>query len=120
MTQILARSKANVLDMGQSVINGLLSLSILFELSEKDHKDQTTIKDLLFKSTELGLKLDFQVFESSKRASDEIVIRRFKYVVTMISDPISAQSIYEIAQGVAKFNLNIDIIIFKNWLVLVV
>src|SRR5689334_14511532 len=64
LTGILARADVVILDIGQAVIHNLLSLSILFELSEQDTSDKAVLKDLLFKANELGMKLEFRLFTS--------------------------------------------------------
>src|SRR5687767_3507971 len=65
LTGILAHSQVQILDIGQAVIHKLLSLSILFEMDSTSMADKTLFKDLLFRATEMGLKLDFKVLDSS-------------------------------------------------------
>ena len=56
--EILARHDAQVLDIGQADIHSTLSLGILFRIDEK-YSGQV-MKDLLFKTTELGVQIGFQ------------------------------------------------------------
>ena len=109
LTGILAQAGAKVLDIGQAVIHGLLSLSILFELDEKDADKKTTIKDLLFKATELGMKLDFKVIDPESPTS---TFRHngndFRYALTLISTPVTASSLHKVTQVLSSFQLNID------------
>ena len=56
--EILARHDAQVLDIGQADIHSSLSLGILFRIDEK-YSGQV-MKDLLFKTTELGVQIGFE------------------------------------------------------------
>ena len=62
LTGVLAEYGAKVLDIGQANIHDTLSLGILFEIKSKA-KSAAVLKDLLFKSYELGItaKKSFQI-----------------------------------------------------------
>jgi len=105
---ILAQSKANILDIGQAVIHGLLSETILFELNPKDAADKTTIKDLLFKATEMGLKLEFQVIAQNDSILQERSEKSYRYAITLIGQTITAEALHEVTKTLARFHLNID------------
>lgn len=104
LTQILSESRASILDIGQAVIHGQLSLSILFEMNEGD-THRATLKELLFRSKEMNLKLDFQVIENgfSERSGG-----RHRYALTVIADPVTAMTVHRVTQCLADFKLNID------------
>ncbi len=112
MTGILAQKKATILDIGQAVTHGLLSLSILFELDPKEHETKATVKDLLFQAAELGLKLDFREIEldSSRTllASGRELEAEYRYAVTLIAERISAQALHEVTAVMARYRVNID------------
>jgi len=110
LTYVLAQSNANVLDIGQAVIHGWLSLSILFELPEKEQDEKTTLKDLLFKATELGLKLEFKVFDKKYAKNHHFSKQSFRYAITLISDNVTAQVLHQVTNALVKFHSNIDII----------
>ncbi|MBL7714095.1 MAG: phosphoserine phosphatase SerB [Bdellovibrionales bacterium] len=107
LTGILADGGTTILDIGQAVIHGLLSLSILFELNEAEARDKTIIKDLLFKATELGMKLDFRVMKP-----DEITQKQkhkaYHYAVTLMAERVSAPALHHVTAALAKNKINID------------
>ena len=110
LTGILASNNSTILDIGQAVIHDLLSLSILFELSPGS-EDKALIKDLLFKATELGLKLEFRIMKSDEVASrNNISPKAYHYAVTLIAEPVTAQALHEVTAILAKFHVNIDTI----------
>ncbi len=55
LTAVLAEYDANVLDIGQANIHDTLSLGILFQI-KSGKKSAAVLKDILFKSYELGIK----------------------------------------------------------------
>ena len=55
LTAVLAAYDANVLDIGQANIHDTLSLGILFQI-KSGKKSAAVLKDILFKSYELGIK----------------------------------------------------------------
>lgn len=108
LTGVLADCGVKILDIGQAVIHGLLSLSILFELDEKDVDDKAPVKDLLFKATELGLKLDFRVMDASKVHQEHLRSAEFHYAITLIGDSITARALNEVTTVLAQHKVNID------------
>ncbi len=110
LTHVLAQANAIILDIGQAVIHHLLSLSILFEMPASDTEDKSTIKELLFKATELGLKLEFQVFKNGSSKNGKFAPKAYRYAVTLIANAISAQALHEVTAVLAKYKMNIDVI----------
>jgi phosphoserine phosphatase len=108
LTGILAESKATLLDIGQAVIHNLLSLSILFEMS--DISDKTVIKDLLFKATEMGLRLEFRVMDGVLSQNGHLPPKAYRYAVTLIAGHVSASALHDVTATMAKFRVNIDTI----------
>ncbi|MGE0615249.1 MAG: phosphoserine phosphatase SerB [Bacteriovoracia bacterium] len=108
LTGILAQGQATILDIGQAVIHGLLSLSILFQLKPEDEQDKTVIKDLLFKATELGLKLEFQVLGLDEFREARESAQSYRYALTLIGEQVTATALHEVTAVLAKFGLNID------------
>lgn len=109
LTGVLASANVAILDIGQAVIHGLLSLSILFELAPDD-QTKAPIKDLLFKAAELGLKLEFQVLDHALAESNHLNLKNNQYAVTLIADRISAVALHEVTKTLAKYQMNIDVI----------
>jgi phosphoserine phosphatase len=110
LTGILARADVVILDIGQAVIHNLLSLSILFELSEQETSDKAVLKDLLFKANELGMKLEFRLLTSEASSSSQFSKQNYRYAVTLIAERISASALHEVTQVLAKYRTNIDLI----------
>ncbi|MGZ3687868.1 MAG: phosphoserine phosphatase SerB [Bdellovibrionota bacterium] len=108
MTGILSKSEVTISDIGQSVIHGLLSLSILFELGAGDEKE--LLKDLLFKATEMGLKLEYRVIDSHASRGAKGAPKPCHYAVTLIAQCVSAHALHEVTRTLARFRVNIDVI----------
>lgn len=114
LTGILAQSKARILDIGQAVIYGQLSLTILFELPPSEASNKATIKDLLYTASEWGLKLDFQVFDLGQRTSQTLPMAGsadaadHRYAITLISEPVTAEVLHDVSGILAKHGCNID------------
>jgi phosphoserine phosphatase len=58
LTKALTEYGAKILDIGQANIHNTLSLGILFEI-KKNSSSAPVLKDLLFKSYELGINAKF-------------------------------------------------------------
>lgn len=114
LTGILAQGSVTILDIGQAVIHGLLSLSILFRIENSPQGDKAIIKDLLFKATELGMKLDFRVIPEEEKlpaaTSTKPSEKTYRYALTLIAEQISAHALHDVTAVIAKYGLNIAII----------
>lgn len=108
LTAALAESNAVIYDIGQAVINNWLSLSILFRTNDNEGDEKATLKDLLFKSAELGLKLEFQVFGEKIKESQISPNKKSRYAVTLLSSQIPARAIQKVSEVIVKHKLNID------------
>jgi phosphoserine phosphatase len=107
MTGILAEAQVPVLDIGQAVIHNLLSLSILFEMDRAGNN--SVIKDLLFKATEMGLKLEFRVLDPEELAArTQGTPKAFRYAVTLIADRVTAHALHEVTAVLGRSQVNID------------
>ena len=106
MTEILSQNQVRILDIAQAVIHNLLSLSILFEVDPS--QQNSVVKKLLSKATELKLKFDFQALETG--ASPRKGSHRYHYAVTLISSEITARSLHAVTHKLAGLGTNIDVI----------
>jgi phosphoserine phosphatase len=111
LTGILAQGDVQILDIGQAVIHHQLSLSILFEIEAERNDANSVIKDLLFKATELGMRLKFRVLEPSVAREGPLAPKAFRYAITLIADRIGAHALHEVTSVVARYGLNIDEIV---------
>ena len=107
LTSVLAQSDATILDIGQAVIHGLLSLSILFRPKPGDERS-STVKDLLFAATELGLKLDFQVIDPKNEP--KIHHAKHHYALTLIAEELTASVLHQVTAALVKHDINIETI----------
>lgn len=100
----IMQSDAVLEDMGQSITHGLLSLSILFKIS--DFKaDSPLIKDLLFKANQMGMKLEFKVVEDIKKIHQH----GDKYILSCVSlTGITPSFLHDIAATLANNDINIQ------------
>ncbi len=103
--KIIARGNNKVLDMGQSVTHGLLSLSLVIKVDENNSEDDHVIKDLLFSAYKMGLNLTYKIVEDSKAVKVEELDNFILNCVAV--DNINASFIHDIAEILADQNINI-------------
>lgn len=109
LTAVLAAYDAKVLDIGQANIHNTLSLGILFQI-KSGKKSAAVLKDLLFKSYELGIKAKFtpiSIEEYEKWVSQQ---GKNRYIVTLLGEKLTAKQISEVTKVISDKNLNIDAI----------
>ncbi len=63
LSSLIAKHNLKINDIGQSVTHGLLSLSILAQMSNSDQQD-TVLKDFLFETKNLGVEFDYKFIEA--------------------------------------------------------
>jgi phosphoserine phosphatase len=113
ITQVLARYPVTLLDIGQAVIQQLLSVSILFKADSTQCDLKKMSVDLQSKTNELGLKLEFESIDpdSFSVSSKNHPSRRLKhYALTLLADTISARALHEVTQVLTELKVNIDFI----------
>ena len=103
---ILAKYKAQILDIGQADIHSTLSLGILIRIDEM-HSGQV-LKELLFKATELGVNIGFSPITDDEY--EEWVGRQGKnrHILTLIGRSLTAEQIEAAAKVIASQGVNID------------
>ena len=108
LTEILSRHNATILDIGQANIHQSLSLGILFRLDPE--MQGNILKDLLFKSYELGVNAKFTPIK--REEYDDWVSRQGKesFVITLLGQKIEAIQMSKVAEVIAEQGLNIDTI----------
>lgn len=107
LTSVLAQYDAKVLDIGQANIHDTLSLGILFEV-ESGVNSATVLKDLLFKSYELGIKAKFTPITLENYEKWVGLQGKDRYIVTILGEKLAAQQISEVTKIISEKNLNID------------
>lgn len=109
LTEVLAQYNVRILDMGQAVIHEDLALGILFEVPQESEASPI-LKDILFKSYELGLNAKFTPI--SEERYDEWVSHQGKdrFIVTLLARQLTAEHIAKATAIISSQGLNIDLI----------
>ncbi len=109
ITAELARHKADVLDIGQSVIHDTLSLGILVKVPTAA-ESTPFLKDLLFCAHKLGVNLTFTPVEPDSYASWVDAQGKERRIVTLLARRLNAEHIAAVTGVIARNALNIDVI----------
>jgi phosphoserine phosphatase len=109
LTSVLAQYDAKILDIGQANIHDTLSLGILFEV-QSGANSASVLKELLFKSYELGISAKFSPITSENYESWVTQQGKDKYIITVLGEKLSAEQISEVTKVISEINLNIDAI----------
>ena len=109
LTAVLAEYDANVLDIGQANIHDTLSLGILFQI-KSGKKSAAVLKDILFKSYELGIKAKFKPISLEDYEKWVKLQGKDRYIVTLLGEKLTAEQISEVTKVISEKNLNIDAI----------
>ncbi len=107
LMKITSDYDVEILDMGQAVTHGLLSLSFVLGLkSDEKSSNGNVLKDLLFEANLMGLSLNYRVVEEKIETSE---MSGEKFIVTCVaSHTITAQFISDLAQVLAVCKINIE------------
>lgn len=107
LSLILARAQVKLLDIGQAVVHGWLSLSLLFEIRDVN-SEQEVLRELRSKSIELGLKCEAQIFRGEALVESAPQPSK-RYVVTLISgEGIGVEALSEVTEVLVRLKWNID------------
>jgi phosphoserine phosphatase len=109
LTAVLAQYDAKILDIGQANIHETLSLGILFEI-ESGESSAPVLKELLFKSYELGIKAKFTPITLDDYEHWVTLQGKDRYIVTVLGEKLSAEQISKVTEIISEKNLNIDAI----------
>lgn len=106
LMKCICSSNGRIEDMGQSITHGLLSLSILIDVSKTPESDASSIvKELLFTAKKMGVELEFEVIEDKEK----VVAPGDKYILSCVSlAGITADFLYDISNTLATSNINIQ------------
>ncbi len=107
LTEILAAYQVRILDMGQAVVHETLALAVLVEVPAG--ADFTPLKkDLILRAHELDLKI--KLTPISEQAFRHWVSSqgKFRFVITVLGRPITAEQVAKISAAISRHGLNID------------
>ena len=108
LTDILARYDAFILDIGQANIHQSLTLGILF-MTTSD-KSGAIMKELLFKSSELGINIRFTPISEERYTAWVGMQGKNRYIITLLGRQLTARHIADVAGVISRQGLNIDAI----------
>jgi len=105
--RIISEYNVDVLDMGQAVTHGLLSLSFVLGLnSDEKNVNGNVLKDLLFEANLMGLTLGYKVVEKNINTPE---MDGEKFIVTCVSPTkVTACFVADLAQTLATHKINIE------------
>jgi phosphoserine phosphatase len=109
LTDVLARYKVAILDIGQAVIHDYLSLGILVEIPT-EYKSSSILKDLLFEAHKLGIQIRFSPIEEELYENWVAQQGKERRIITLLGRRITAEQLSKVAAVIAKNKLNIDVI----------
>jgi phosphoserine phosphatase len=104
---VLAEYDLPVLDVGQAVIHGILSLALIVEIPPR-FGSAPIFKDLLYKANELDVKLSFAPVTEEAHEAWVASQNRTRHLVTVLGREITAAQIHSISGVLAESGMNID------------
>jgi len=107
ITQILAKSSVQVLDIGQAVIHDTLSFGILVSIPTQ-FSNTDLLKDLLFASYELNQQIKFTPISATDYANWVQNHGKSRYIVTILAREIKAEHLWHVSDICSKHQLNIE------------
>ena len=106
LTEILAQNNANILDIGQADIHNNLSLGILIQCDASTSGE--ILKELLFKSYELGVNMRFKPISPEDYSKWVSMQGRNRYIVTILGRKLTAKQFAGVSRIIAEQDMNID------------
>lgn len=106
LTEILAQNNANILDIGQADIHNNLSLGILIQCDASTSGQ--ILKELLFKSYELGVNIRFKPISAEDYTQWVGMQGLNRYIVTILGRKLTAKQIAGVSRIIAEQDMNID------------
>ncbi len=105
--RILARSRVNVLDIGQAVIHDALSLGVLVEMPA-GVDSSVVLKDVLFQAHEMGVSVRFRPVEGGAYEDWVATEGHARYIVTVLARRITAEQLAEVTTIIAGHGLTVE------------
>ncbi len=106
LLEIIDELNHSILDMGQAVTHGLLSLSILIDTTVTQAEEDGLLKELLFVSTKKGLNLTYQ--EIPTEGASSLYTNGEQFILNCVTtDSLGVGFIKDLAHKLADYNINI-------------
>lgn len=106
LSEILAKYNATILDIGQADIHHTLALGILIKTDSTQSGD--LMKDLLFKSYELGVTIRFSPVKEDEYGKWVDMQGKDRWIITILGRRLTAKANAEVSREVAQQGMNID------------
>lgn len=111
LMKVVSDNNTPVLDIGQSVTHGLLSLSFVLQIDEQVRSNDHVIKELLFEAFNMGLTLDYKVLEQVIKDESQAALeeeKEDKFILNCVAPVvITPQFICDISTSLASHGVNI-------------
>lgn len=107
VTEVLGRYGVQILDIGQAVIHNHLSLGLMI-LIPPESESAPVLKDLLFRTHEMGLQLKFTPISEDDYEQWVNAQGKDRYIITTLSRSITAEQIHQLTGIIAQNGLNIQ------------
>lgn len=107
LTNILAKHKATILDIGQAVIHNNLTLGIVF-MADEITETSAILKDILFKSYEMGVSAKFKPIQPDEYENWVNEQGKKRYIVTVVGRQLSADHVASVTAIIREQGLNIE------------
>lgn len=104
---ILARSRVNVLDIGQAVIHDDLSLGVLVEMPA-GVDSSAVLKDVLFQAHEMSVSVRFRPVAGDAYEDWVGTEGHARYIVTLLARQITAEQLADVTAIIAGHGLTIE------------
>lgn len=106
LTKKIDEHKEEILDMGQAVTHGQLSLSMVLKLNADSTEQSQLLKDMLFDVQNKGLNLSFHELKSEDDYAEEM--QGEKFILNCVSTKnLSAKFLNEVSALLAESKINI-------------
>lgn len=107
LTQVLARYRVPILDIGQSTIHNALALGLLVELPT-DGASCAVFRDLLLTGHAMGLDLRFTPIDAEAYEAWVDEQGQPRHILTLLGREIDSEQIARVAAVAAAYRLNVD------------
>lgn len=107
LTDILGKSGARVLDIGQAVIHDALSLGILVELTD-ELRSSSLLTELLLEAHDLGVQIRFSAISDDEYAAWVHGQTKNRYIISILGPTLTAGNLASVSAILGRAGLNID------------
>ncbi len=107
LTEILGRSGARILDIGQAVIHDALALGMLVELTDA-MKSSSLMTELLLKAHALGVRIHFRAITADEYDAWVRAQTKQRFLVSLLGPTLEAAPLAAASGLLSRAGLNID------------